>query len=396
MEIECKFFECFYSSFYSCNVVSASITNQFTDVKAFKGQHCSGNTTKDVKMLKFEDTHVDYLPRGLYKTFGNLVDLYIINCGLKEISRKGLIGLENLQMLHVGYNELTSVPSDLFVNTQKLKWVVFLNNKIERLSSRLFSPLMNQLELVDLRGNVKIDAFFLDKKAGDSKSISFDELMEKIDSSCDRPIANQSEMFMEKIVEGFEELWNSKRLSDFAIIVDSKEFLVHKVVLATRSSVFSALFENEMHERQSNQMKIQDFSADAVEEFLQFFYSGRVPNETNAMELYALASKYDVLELKENCEANVLENLDESNAVEVLNLGHLYSSKEIVQKAFDMIIKAYPDIDFPDNLKNSPVTVKKIIDERMQLDVKMKELQEEHKRKILKLYHKESKNIKLN
>lgn len=205
-----------------------------------------------------------------------------------------------------------------------------------------------------------------------------------LDSSCDLDQESdlESEMFVDTMLEGFKNVFNSKQLSDFEIIVKSKvdsknvelkEFRVHKIVLATRSSVFMAMFENKMQEHQLNQVIIEDFSAESVEEFLKFLYTGEIPDQKNAMELFALASKYDVAQLKQICNDNILKNLDESNALEVLNLGNLYSSDGIIQKSFEKIVKAFPEIAFPDLLKKYPESVKEIINEKVQHDAKIEQ-----------------------
>lgn len=356
MKIEFQFFNSVAS--YLCASNSASIYLRFTEIESIKGEHLPGKNNDDVELVKFFNTRVDFIPRGLQEIFKNMNQLWITNCRFKEISQKDLIGLENLQTLCLDNNELTSIPTDLFLNMLKLKCVSFSNNRIEFLSSELFIPLLDKLELVNLLGNTKINAFY---NSGVVGSISLQELMSIIDANCNKPIYNQNE-YLDTMIEGFEGLWRTKRLSDFKIIVEQKVFPVHKVVLASRSSVFLAMFDNEMHERQTNQVIIPDFSADAFEEFLKFLYTARIPDECNAMELFAIASKYDVSQLKKICQEYVLKNLNESNALDVLNLGNLYCSEEMIQNAFNAIVKKYPDISFPDHSKNSPNIVKEALE----------------------------------
>jgi BTB/POZ domain len=76
-------------------------------------------------------------------------------------------------------------------------------------------------------------------------------------------------------------------------------------------------FKNDMKEAQTGKMTINDFSADAVEGMLKFMYTGE-NQEKNSMDLCALASKYDLSKLKSRCEKIILQNIDESNALEVL------------------------------------------------------------------------------
>jgi hypothetical protein len=63
-------------------------------------------------------------------------------------------------------------------------------------------------------------------------------------------------------------------LSDFTISAGvgiKGKFKVHKVVLAIRSTVFSAMFKTKgMKESKNNEMTIEDFGVDAVQEFLEY------------------------------------------------------------------------------------------------------------------------------
>lgn len=149
------------SSRYSGIINAASITEPRTEIKTIKGKHLPGKTNADVQFLCFQNADVNYLPRGLNLIFPNLISLEIYNCGLKEISRKDLIGLRQLRSLSVHKNELTSLPYDLFVDKPNLKKIFFKDNKIEFMSSKLLEPIIkNDLEFVDFLNNPRIDEFF--------------------------------------------------------------------------------------------------------------------------------------------------------------------------------------------------------------------------------------------
>ena len=58
--------------------------------------------------------------------------------------------------------------------------------------------------------------------------------------------------------------------SDVTLICDGEKFLAHKVVLAARSDVFSAMFQHDgTKEAESNQVLIEDTDPKTLERFLQ-------------------------------------------------------------------------------------------------------------------------------
>ena len=62
---------------------------------------------------------------------------------------------------------------------------------------------------------------------------------------------------------------------------------------ALRSDVFSAMFQHQMTENQSNKVDIKDLTPNGVKLMLEFIYSGKFDeNVETAMELLPAADKY--------------------------------------------------------------------------------------------------------
>lgn len=168
---------------------------------------------------------------------------------------------------------------------------------------------------------------------------------------------------------GFSQLWSSGWLSDFTIVVDgSKEFQVHKAVLSIHSPVFTAMFKNDMKEH----LKIPNFTAEAVDQFLAFMYTGRLKDESQIMDIFALAALFNVSKLKSMCEEIIKSNVDTANVYGIMSLGDLYSSMILKEAAFKVIKQMFPGKNLPDELLQNPERLKKLITAR---DVRDKKFQ---------------------
>lgn len=361
MEIECRFELNINNELYTCFVDSGSKKNiaPKDKIKSFEGTHAPEYSDNDVKMLIFRGSlEIEIIPKQLSMFFVRLESLKIDDCGLKRISRRDLIGFKNLKSLSLRNNPLKSLPNDLFLHMRDLHTISFDNCKLESLSSKLFSPLeIGKLKFVSFRGNVKIDvAFVPGVKIRPGKYETLEDLMKTIDANCDKPPESEGPKFSKE----FGGL--SQRSSNFLIKADAKEFPVHKRVLSDQSKVFAAMFENDMQENQQSQMTIEEFSASAVEDFLHYLYSEETPDETNAMELFALSAKYDVPSLKLLTEEMILYNVDHSNAYEVFSLGHLYSSDDMKILAYKEVKKMYPFRHIPQQLMERPEYFKRLVD----------------------------------
>jgi hypothetical protein len=349
---------------YYCVVTSASITEPNTTVKAFLGTRQNGKTNGDVEGIFFTGAKVGFVPRGLHLIFPRLNGLMIGNCGLKEISRKDLDGLENLETLFLCDNQLTSLPRDLFVNMKKLKRVLFSRNKLEFVSSQMLQPLLESgATWVDFTNNTKINATYRSGKSGSVASLQ--DLMKEIDEKCEKPVKDPAkgtlnDDFDEYKNKVFTDLWKTGKFSDFVIIAEGpKEFAVHRSVLGTRSSGFAEMFENNFDQKE---LKIENLAAESVEQFLRFIYTGELSEKFNTKEVFALAAKFKIEALKSYCEEIILQELDPSNAFKVFNLGQRYSSDEMKRQAFEEIKKMFPLIDLHENLINMPEEMKKVED----------------------------------
>lgn len=349
-------------SVYTCHVNEVRITNPNTEIRIPRNNHLPDKSNEDIQGLQFINSCLQFFPRNLHLTFPRLTYLRLRNCGLTTISRKDLIGLENLEFLSIHTNELQSLPSNLFFGMYKLKSISFYCNNLEHVSSKIFRPLLrNDLRFVDLGRNRKIDAFYEPGSQGSVPSIK--HLMRLVDEKCSSPKESETnDVFVLEFVKGFKQLWATGRMSDFVITAGTKKFHVHKCVLGMQSSVFEAIFNNDMREGHTNQMKIVDLSASAVEDFLHYFYTGDTPNDVNAMEVFVLASMYDVTELQLVCESLIIDNIDETNAHEVYTFGQLYDLEHLKGLAVVYLKTMFPDVTFEDDLVDEPENIKEIVD----------------------------------
>lgn len=374
MKIDCEFkvvqWKNDLGKFYTCIVKSASITKPNTKIKGFNGRHIMFKSNNDVEAVMFLNTKVNYFPRNLSAIFPNLSVLKIAGCEMKSIARRDLTGLGNITSFDLSWNELESLPDDLFTDTPNLTMISFLCNDLTCLSSKLLNPIINNdLDLIDFRHNLMICGRY----CTDCCTETIELLYHKIDAKCDKPIGNKQN-FAAEITSGLKKLWNSDRFSDFVIVANRdelKKFSVHKNILSIQSSVFSKIFYHDMIEERTNEMWISEFSSETVEEFLRYFYTGEVKSEVNVMEMFAIAAKYDVSTLMFITKETVLDNLDETNAYEIFTLGHLYSSEEMKLSAFNEMKSMFTDKELTDDLIDKPEQLKIIAAKRI-LDNKKK------------------------
>lgn len=115
----------------------------------------------------------------------------------------------------------------------------------------------------------------------------------------------------EQLIDDLTGLLTSPKFSDVKLLVAGKEFCVHKVILAARSPVFSAMLESNMMESKVDVIRIGDIEHEIMTELLRFIYTGKVENlvDLPVVHLLAAADMYQIDQLRIMCEAFLADHL---------------------------------------------------------------------------------------
>ena len=88
----------------------------------------------------------------------------------------------------------------------------------------------------------------------------------------------------------FHSLYTNKILTDFTIIHPLKTWSVHKIILYTSGSFFTSLFNNNFQEHTTSIIKLDQFSAESLDFFVNFIYHNIDSSSTlDLTELFEMA-----------------------------------------------------------------------------------------------------------
>ncbi|CAG0902428.1 unnamed protein product [Cyprideis torosa] len=146
------------------------------------------------------------------------------------------------------------------------------------------------------------------------------------------------------VVKSGEKLFSLGLHSDITLLVEDRKFAVHKNILAAQSHVFASMFDHDMLEKQTGEVKITDFSSEVIEELLRFMYTGKVQNiERISEDLFSAAAKYDLKSLQGICEKQLGISLTRENFYRILVLADLHQSAYLKHELVTCIRKN-PDL----------------------------------------------------
>lgn len=134
--------------------------------------------------------------------------------------------------------------------------------------------------------------------------------------------------------------------SDFTLLVRSttetseggagKEWVripTHRLVLTLRSPVLRAMLQSGMAESAAGELRIEDFEASVVREFVRYLCTDTCEVAPHTESLLAMAHYFQVPQLQRCCEHRLLMQLDTSSIAHVCTLADTYQSTELTKGA---------------------------------------------------------------
>ncbi|XP_055838383.1 kelch-like protein 28 [Episyrphus balteatus] len=138
-------------------------------------------------------------------------------------------------------------------------------------------------------------------------------------------------------------LFEKEEYSDISIISSDKvTFNAHKIVLASGSDFFSAMFEIPLKESKSNEVTIQQVNGDNLKHILAFLYTGIIELQAKTVpEILSAAHFFQIQSLIFECQQFMEEELDSSNCLAVALFAEQLDLKDLYGKAIKFACKNF-------------------------------------------------------
>lgn len=123
-----------------------------TYITSVLGEHQKSMENHNVVLFRNIFSKSRFLPNCLGNFFPNLLHLYVPSSRIKFINRRNFIGMMDLHTLDVRYNEIETLPNDVFLDLFKLEILSLSGNFLKRLPPNAFINLHN-LRYIDVSDN---------------------------------------------------------------------------------------------------------------------------------------------------------------------------------------------------------------------------------------------------
>ncbi|XP_060055790.1 kelch-like protein 17 isoform X3 [Erinaceus europaeus] len=134
-------------------------------------------------------------------------------------------------------------------------------------------------------------------------------------------------------------------LCDIVLHVAAKEIRAHKVVLASCSPYFHAMFTNEMSESRQTHVTLHDIDPQALDQLVQFAYTAEiVVGEGNVQTLLPAASLLQLNGVRDACCKFLLSQLDPSNCLGIRSFADTHSCSDLLKAAHRYVLQHFVDV----------------------------------------------------
>nr|CAH0109769.1 unnamed protein product [Daphnia galeata] len=144
------------------------------------------------------------------------------------------------------------------------------------------------------------------------------------------------------VLRHLSEAFVNQSQCDVVFDFGSETIGAHVAVLSARSSVFAAMFQCNMQEATTRRVVIPDIEPPIFKQLLHYLYAGKAPDlrlmaDEVAQPLLLAADKYDIQDLKDECQMLLRSRITVENAVDILVWAHYHSVTRLAEAALTFV-----------------------------------------------------------
>ena len=188
--------------------------------------------------------------------------------------------------------------------------------------------------------------------------------------SMDSAIEYEASEYHKETFETLSSFLQSGELCDLEIECGEKSIKCHRVILASVSGYFKAMFTGDLAESKQSVVKIQDIDENVMEKLIRYAYSGKISLTVDNVQSVLYASSVLLIEnIAVACSKFMKEHLTSENCIQVLSFAMLHNREQLIKFAQDFIIENITEVSETADFKTVSFSVLEVILKSCDLNV---------------------------
>lgn len=155
-------------------------------------------------------------------------------------------------------------------------------------------------------------------------------------------LVHQNEAHFSSAFSEMETLREERELCDVVLAVETREIEAHRVVLASQSPFFRAMFTTRLAEREMKRIELHDIDYAALHNLVQYSYSGTVRiTEANVQALLSASDALQYEAVKEACSGYLRRALHPSNCIGIQSFAEHHHCLSLSQASATFICRNF-------------------------------------------------------
>ena len=126
----------------------------------------------------------------------------------------------------------------------------------------------------------------------------------------------------------------SKELCDIVLIVDNAKLYCHRVILASISPFFAAMFRTNMNEKDKREIVLENYDQEVMKLVIKYIYTGStVIDQKNVYQMFQAADFFQISGLCKLCVTYMKQIVSITNCIEMFQFAHIYKNDELMAEA---------------------------------------------------------------
>ncbi|XP_071492060.1 kelch-like ECH-associated protein 1 [Diadema antillarum] len=171
--------------------------------------------------------------------------------------------------------------------------------------------------------------------------------------SCDGSITFTSTKHPSNAFKVLDELRENRDLCDVTLIVETVKFHAHKVVLASCSQYFKAMFTRGFHECSKQAIEIKDVHPCVFSRIMDFMYTSEITiTECSVLELLPKAIMFQITDIVDACCKFLEHQLDPSNCIGISMYAQEHSLRSLKEQASKFVFRHFCEVSHSEEFMN--------------------------------------------